>query len=300
MGQAATAPAAAAGGRHQRRLKNYLLDSHFQLKYTAYLVGIAVILSAALGFILLRTSQAVVDQSQEAVEQGEQVVSLGRDVVKESQKVSAVVQMNIVKDPVYADNPALADAFKTDAETQDERLKEQQQQLEGQAAALRKQSAELTAKQHTMFTALFSVLGALVVFIGLAGIVVTHKVAGPIYKMKRHLRDVAEGHLAVPGALRKGDELVDFFETFRQMVQSLRDRQEHEIALLDAAIETLEKGPVSSARKCVSCGTIQPAAPPEEGALQPIHEVRKEMKSALDVGSVTARHTAVIAKGTPA
>src|SRR5688572_8724986 len=120
MAEAATA-APAASGRHQRRLKNYLLDSHFQLKYSSYLVLIAVILSASLGFILWRTSLAVIDQSLEAVDQGEQVVNLGREVVKESQKVSAVVQMNIVKDPVYADNPALIEAFKTDAAVQDER-----------------------------------------------------------------------------------------------------------------------------------------------------------------------------------
>ena len=282
MGQAATT-AAPAAGRHQRRLKNYLLDSHFQLKYTAYLVGIAIVLSVALGMVLWRTSQAVIDQSQEAVEQGEQVVSLGREVVKESQKVSAVVQMNIIRDPVYADNPALLEAFKTDAAVQDDRLKDQQNQLEQQAAALRGQSQSLLRRQRTMFTTLFGVLGALVVFIGLAGIVVTHKVAGPIFKMKRHLRDVAEGRLAVPGHLRKGDELVDFFETFREMVINLRSRQEHEIALLEAAIETLERGPVSSARKCANCGALQPAAAADDGALQPLQEVRKEMKAALEV-----------------
>ena len=31
-----------ATGRHQRRVKNYLLDAHFQLKYTGYLLGIAI------------------------------------------------------------------------------------------------------------------------------------------------------------------------------------------------------------------------------------------------------------------
>ncbi|HMJ13838.1 MAG TPA: HAMP domain-containing protein, partial [Polyangiaceae bacterium] len=103
MGEAATAPTVASG-RHQRRLRNYLLDRHFQLKYSGFLVGTVVVLSVALGAILWRTSEAVIRQSIEAVGQGEQVVSLGREVVSESRKVSAVVQMNIVKDPVYSDN----------------------------------------------------------------------------------------------------------------------------------------------------------------------------------------------------
>ncbi len=257
----ASAVRAPAGGRHKRRLRNYLLDSHFQLKYTGYLVAIAVVLSLALGLILWRTSRAVIAQSHEAVNQGEQVVSLGREVVGESQKVSAVVQMNIVKDPVYSDNPALLDAFKADASKQDERLKHQQKALEEQAALLKQQSVDLTARQHTMFVTLFSVLGLLVVGIGFAGIIVTHKVAGPIFKMKRQIRELGEGSLKIPGKLRKGDELVDFFEAFDHTVRSLRERQENEIAMLDAAIEKVEDG---------------------SPAFDRLKELRAEMQSALD------------------
>src|SRR5262245_56168382 len=113
-------------GRHQRRVKNYLLDSHFQLKYSGYLVLLAVALSAGLGFMLFRSSSDVINQSAATVRQGDEVVARGREVVAESQKVSAVVQMNIIKDPVYSDNPALLDAFKADAAEQDARLKKQQ------------------------------------------------------------------------------------------------------------------------------------------------------------------------------
>ena len=189
MGEAATV--SVTPGRHQRRLRNYLLDSHFQLKYSGYLVVIAVALSVSLGLILWRTSLAVIEQSHEAVDQGEQVVSLGREVVKESQKVSAVVQMNIVKDPVYADNPALAEAFKIDAAVQDERLREQQDAARGAGGSAAQTVAEPGARQRTMFTTLLAVLTLLVVLIGFAGIVVTHKVAGPIYKMKRQIKAVA-------------------------------------------------------------------------------------------------------------
>src|SRR5262245_32613936 len=87
------------GSRHQRRVKNYLLDRHFQLKYSSYLVLLAVVLSAGLGFMLFRSSSEVIDQSAKTVSQGDEVVARGREVVAESQKVSAVVQMNIIKDP---------------------------------------------------------------------------------------------------------------------------------------------------------------------------------------------------------
>lgn len=239
MAEAATAPAQ-AGGRHQRRLRNYLLDTRFQLKYTSYLVAIAIVLSASLGFILYRTSEAVLAQSHSTVNKGEQVVSFGKQVVDESRKVSAVVQMNIVKDEAYQDNPELLEAFKTDAQAQDDRLKKQQEQLEAQAASLKQQSSDIARQQKTMMTSLAAVLVLLVVGIGIAGILVTHKVAGPIYKMKRQIREVGEGKLKIPGKLRKGDELVDFFEAFNDMVVAWRKRQEDEIALLDQAMTQLE------------------------------------------------------------
>src|SRR5664279_2745146 len=188
MGEASSAPPPATG-RHQRRLRNYLLDAHFQLKYTGYLVGIALLFSVSLGLLIWRTSVAVIAQSHQAVHQGEQVVERGREVLSESQKVSEVVKMNIIKDPVYSDNPALLDAFKADAEKQDLRLKAQQQALEGQATALREQASSLTNQQHVMLFTLVGALSTLVVLIGFAGILVTHKVAGPIHKMKRQIND---------------------------------------------------------------------------------------------------------------
>jgi nitrogen fixation/metabolism regulation signal transduction histidine kinase len=171
--------------------------------------------------------------------------------------------MNIVKDPVYQDNPALLEAFTTDAEQQDARLKSQEATLVAQAESLKSELAKLQAFQKKMTVTLCVVLGLLVFGIFVAGIVVTHKVAGPIYKMKRQLREVGDGHLRIPGKLRKGDELVHFFDTFERMVRSLRARQEAEIAMLDSAIEQLQ-------------------GKAEEDAMKPLHELRKEMQDALE------------------
>jgi nitrate/nitrite-specific signal transduction histidine kinase len=250
-------------GRHQRRMKNYLLDAHFQLKYSGYLVGIAVLFSVCLGTLLWRTSDAVITQSSQAVQQGEAVVSRGREVVEESRKVSEVVKMNIVKDPIYSDNPALLEAFKGDADKQDERLKDQQKLLEKQASDLKEQSQSIRDKQRTMLITLTTALTLLVMLIGVAGILVTHKVAGPIHKMKRQIRDVGQGHLRIPNKLRKGDELVDFFEAFETMVINLRSRQQGEIDKLEQAIASLE-----------------PKAEP--GELEPLYQLRQEMKDALN------------------
>lgn len=228
-----------ASGRHQRKLRNLLLDKKFQLKYAGYLLAIAAVLGGALGLVLWRASSQIIAQSARNAAQGQQIVDLGQEVVAESRKVSAVVRMNIVKDPVYQDDPDLLSAFNAEAKQQDQKFDAQRDQLARQHDALVAQSLALKESQRVMLWTLAGALALLIMGIGLAGIVVTHKVAGPIYKMKRHLQDVAMGRLEVPWGLRKGDELVDFFETFRKMVAGLRKQREEEIDILKRSVAEL-------------------------------------------------------------
>ena len=213
--------------------------------------------------MLWRTSNAVLAQSHQTVAQGEQVVSRGRDVLKESQKVSEVVQMSIVKDPAYSDNPALLEAFKDDSAKQTEKLNQQQRTLEQQATDLKQRSNEIAHQQSAMLWTLTSALSLLVVLIALSGIVVTHKIAGPIYKMKRQIREVGKGKLQIPAPLRKGDDLVEFFEAFETMVRSLRQRQQVENERLERALGTLEASVAAE-------------------QLQPMRDLLRDMKATLD------------------
>jgi len=215
--------------RHQRSAKNYLLDRHFQLKYTGFLVGVAVLLSLVLGVVLFRTSSEVIEQGKTTVERGKQVIS-------QSRKVSQVVAMNIAKE--YKDDPELAKTFGEAAAKDDAKLQEEQAQLERDAVFL-------ASQQRALLAGLVVGLGVLVIAIGLLGIVFTHKVAGPIFKMKRLLREVGCGKLLIRERLRKGDELKDFFETFERMVEDLRGRQMAEIAKVDQILEKLSAAPMS-------------------------------------------------------
>lgn len=243
----ASAPQPAPAGRQQRRFRNYLLDRRFQLKYAGYFVGIAVLLSAVLGTVLWRTSVELLAQSHV-------VVDLGSAVVVEGKKVSQVVEMSIVKDAEYAENPELLAAFKDGDSQYTRKLEAQQQELERQAAAL-------SAQHRTATIALLIALVAFVLVVGVAGIVVTHKVAGPVYKLRRRILEVSEGRLPQPSKLRRGDELVECFDAFEGMVKSLRERQEREIAQLDAGIEGL-------------------SATAEE--VEPLRRLRDEMRASLE------------------
>ena len=74
----------------------------------------------------------------------------------------------------------------------------------------------------------------------LMGIVITHRIVGPVYKLKRLLRRVSTGRIVVDEHLRRGDELEDLFETFLQMTHSLSAIQHARVATLDATLRRAE------------------------------------------------------------
>ena len=239
--------------KYKRSMRNYLLDARFQLKWTGFIIIVALGVSAIMGVFLYKTSSDVTRESSKVIEQG-------KELIKESQKNSDLVKMQI-KDQ-YADAPELADTFNKGAKDLDNQLQERHNALIAQ------QNATL-AQQRTMLMSLVGGLSLLVVFIGLLGIYFTHKVVGPIYKMKLLLKQVGDGKLNFQGRLRKSDELQDFFEVFAAMVEKLKDRQRKEVDMLTDAIEQTRQ---SAYREN-----------PNDEALAKIVAVRDEMKSALDL-----------------
>lgn len=80
----------------------------------------------------------------------------------------------------------------------------------------------------------------LTIALGLTGILVTHRVVGPTYRMKRLFEHVGEGHLQVTTGIRKGDELQDLYHSFAEMVESLREQRAEDIERLERTIAQME------------------------------------------------------------
>jgi nitrogen fixation/metabolism regulation signal transduction histidine kinase len=223
--------------RRQRRLKNLLLDRGFQLKYSAYFCATALIVGVGLGVVLWRTSGQVISQSRASVALGEHMVLQGEDLIRESEKVNSVVRMSIVE--AYADNPALLEMFQGEATRHDKLLGTGQREIEDNRRSLAAYAIGIE-QQHRKFALILSTaLCLFVLTIGLLGILVTHKVAGPIHKMQRLLWALGQGHFRITARLRRGDELTHFFDAFNRTADSLRMRQEHELREISAALAEL-------------------------------------------------------------
>ena len=73
------------------------------------------------------------------------------------------------------------------------------------------------------------------------GIKMTHKVAGPLHKVALYLDKVKGGKFDKVWPLRKGDQLVAFYDHFREAHEALRKRQEKDVERLREVIAAADK-----------------------------------------------------------
>jgi len=191
----------------KRRLRNYLLDPRFQLKYTGMVLAVTILVGSVLGAVAYDYS---------------------------TQQTEALTAELVMRQ-----------------ETIDER-------------AVEKIMADAEAEDRKVLLSIVGGVLLLCVVLGVTGIFVTHRVVGPVYKMRKLLRAVAKGRLRFEGKLRKGDELQELFESFSTMVGSLRERQAEEVAMLDEAIDRMRRSGAS------------------EEAVAEVVTVRDRMQAALD------------------
>lgn len=199
--------AAAGPPKYKRKLRNYLIDVGLQIRYTVFIIAVAVFLTGVLGY---KIYEAVRDTSK-------------------------VIWMTGLVDPASA--------------------------------------GELSAQfRENDRVVLFGIIGfgvLLVVSIAAAGIWITHKVAGPLYNIAAICGRVRDNRLGPSlRQLRKGDELQEFYSSFREMYESLRGRVASDVQVLGSAISTLE-----------SAG---PRTPQTEAALDELRELRKQKEQSLE------------------
>jgi nitrogen fixation/metabolism regulation signal transduction histidine kinase len=135
--------------------------------------------------------------------------------------------------------------------------------MKAEGAKLSSQRDSLVKVRKSLVFGVVGGISLMVLFVAIAGVYFTHKVAGPIHRMRLLFREVGEGKFSPYRPLRKGDELQDFFADFSAMVEKLKDRQKEEIKRLDEAIAKAEKAGVS------------------DGSLYDLRAVRDAMETAL-------------------
>jgi hypothetical protein len=92
----------------------------------------------------------------------------------------------------------------------------------------------------------------LVISVGAVGILITHKVAGPLFKISSFFARIRDNRIGpLPASLRKGDELQEFYASFLDMHQAIRLRTEEEARALGEIVSALETGGPVGAQKAL-------------------------------------------------
>jgi hypothetical protein len=113
-------------------------------------------------------------------------------------------------------------------------------QVHAQAIALLSPDAEtrvLIARSDTLLLAAFAGIALLLAAaLGLLGVVITHRVAGPVFVMGHYLSVLAQGRFPRMRTLRRSDELKSFFSVFIEAVESMKKREARHVAMLEDAL----------------------------------------------------------------
>jgi hypothetical protein len=111
----------------------------------------------------------------------------------------------------------------------------------------------------------------LVLSISAVGILITHKVVGPLYKISSLFGRVRDNRLgAAPAGLRKGDELQEFYSSFREMHQAVRERVVDDVRVLGGIVAALET-------------SAEAPSPSVQRALEDLRQIRKQKEDSLEL-----------------
>jgi len=72
------------------------------------------------------------------------------------------------------------------------------------------------------------------------GILITHRIAGPIFIISRYVDSIADGKIPETRPLRKKDELKEFFDKFSRMLDALKERENVDIVAINDTLKTLD------------------------------------------------------------
>jgi hypothetical protein len=140
-----------------------------------------------------------------------------------------------------------------------------------QATALLAPDAETRAlverSDRLLLGAFVAIALLLATALGLVGVVITHRVAGPVFVMGHYLKVLAEGRFPRMRTLRRSDELREFFKVFLDAVEQMKVREARHTAVLEDAVRRMR--------------AVAAAAPDLAPAIDALEKAARERRSAL-------------------
>jgi hypothetical protein len=252
------------GGNRQykRSWKNLLINKRYQLRFTLFMAGLSAVLMTLLGIWVTRVAgeattvaksrqrgricTTVPDEPKPAAQKAPVKVDVGEikeDVPPvppddgEGRHKVIIGESSLTIDPTTA--PEAVEQPKEPVITPEQRAK-----LIAERDACEKdiarQITKIDAANRNIVIVL--ILSGVLLTLGLAvfGIKMTHKVAGPLHKVTLYLAKMRDGRYDTVYNLRKGDQLVEFYEHFKHAHAGVTQMEKDDIVRIKAALDALE------------------------------------------------------------
>ena len=257
---------------YKRSWKNLLINKLYQLRFTLFMVGLSTVLMVGLGIWVMRVANETTEVSMTSV-RGTPCPKIPSIEAPTDDTEPVPMKLPDPNEPAPAPAPAAdppegegSGAGSGSAEAERPRVKvqidESSMTMMPQAPTVApvpsdlgskvvahwtcelKLTARLEALERGRLRILLVLIGTgLLLVLGLAayGIKMTHKVAGPLFKVGLYLGKMRSGRFDKVYNLRKGDQLVEFYEHFKHGHAGIVQMQKDDIARVKAVIAAAEQ-----------------------------------------------------------
>ena len=96
------------------------------------------------------------------------------------------------------------------------------------------------SSKYTLLTILFSIELAFIGLVFIASLLMSHKIAGPMVKLKNYLSDVRAGEANYPLQFRDGDYFQDITEHVNQTVTHLQSQFEDDLDYIEEVVAYID------------------------------------------------------------
>ncbi len=101
------------------------------------------------------------------------------------------------------------------------------------------ESAQLERGDRALIYNMVEVGIGLIVILSGYLVIMTHKVAGPLYKVTTYFDRMSQGRMGNVSALRRGDMLQDFYSNFKDMHEAVRTRLQGDVITMESSAVAL-------------------------------------------------------------
>jgi len=233
---------------YKRTWKNLLINKRYQLRFTLFMVGLSAVLMGLLGWwVMTEAKSATTTAVNNALTACRDMPGAPRvptgatsavrppppapPAEKPRTRPRPVVTIDDSGMPAAPPPAAPAPAAAPDRPTR------------AQVAAYQKCEAgvpgtvrELEGRLRLTFWLLLASGAVICIALLLYGIKMTHRVAGPLYKVTLYMSKLRQGHYDTVYNLRRGDHLRSFYEHFKAAHAGMRALQEEDVARLRALL----------------------------------------------------------------